>query len=230
MWDPHPGARSPPSIGASIGPQFQSQAPIPVWVSPCWYRCQHGTSLPGSNPSASMGAGGIPIPVQDPILVLGSHPSTGATTVSPIPVQDTPFPYQVPIPVCVLEWDLPSHYGARPPSQYRCGYETSHPNMGHPNPLRVLGQDSPSQYGSWDWSLVLVPGSHPGIDTSIGSPTPVQDAPCRYWVPILVWVPLRDLHLSMGAGTTPSCCYRAHSPGTGAGTRSPVPVRDTPCR
>ena len=165
VWDPQPGDGSPPSTSASTGPQFQSQTLIPVWVSPSWYRCQHDTPPPRIKPQFHYGCWcGTPHPSVGPhpgtglpfwhgcpygisVPVLSCHPSTAANMGSPIPVQDTPFPYWVPMPVWVLEWDLPSWYetpcpGTGSPSQYSCQYDSSHPSRAAsrtpPIPVQVL--------------------------------------------------------------------------------------------
>lgn len=207
--DPHP------SLGFSLLVQVLTWHPPPRIKTQFQYGCWCGTPTQ------------CRILYQAPILVLGSHPSMGARRESPsqysalnpvqVPTQGPPFQYRMP------------HSCTGSPYQYRCWNGTSHPSMGHPilvlgpdphtgtgmrspspvqdvpTQLQVLGRDFPSQYVCWDRSLVPVPGPHPGIDTVMGPPISVWDTPCRYRVPIPVWVPLWDLHPSMGAGTSPSC-------------------------
>lgn len=166
-----------------MGPQFQSQTPILVWVSPSWYRCQRDTLLLGSNPSSSMGAGvGLLHPSPGPHHSAGPHPGMGAC-------RRSPSQYWALIPVQVPTWGPPfwyrtTHSRTGSPSQYRCWNGTSHPSTGHPilvvgphpgtgcpNPVQVLGWDSASQYGCWYRSLMPVPGPHPRTDINMGLPS-----------------------------------------------------------
>lgn len=235
--DPQPGAGSPPSTGASMGPQFQSRTPVVVWVSPSWYRCQHDTSLRESNPTDGMGAAvGPPTPVQDPIPALGSHPGTGAR-------RGFPSQYWALIPVQVLTWGPHSGTGHLSP------VASPHPSMGAgmgppipvqdtpswywvPIPVQVPVRELPSQYGTSQpstgagtglpipvWVLVQVPHACTGSTFQdryrYGSPIAVRDTPCRYRVPIPVWdLPSRYgmLHASTRSPSRNGCRYGVSIP------------------
>lgn len=145
-WDSQSGAGSPPSGGASMGPQIPVWDPHPSLGLSILIQVPPWHPLPGITPQFQFGCWcGMPHPSAGPhprtgprIPVWDPHPSAvsiqdpcASTELSSqyrcrhgVPHSITGFPYWVPILVWVLEWDLPSWYrtphpGTGSPSRYR---------------------------------------------------------------------------------------------------------------